>query len=484
MTPDKLKQLLRQGEGIDIEFKTAHFELNKDTFDSICAFLNRKGGHLLLGVTNKGQIEGILESAIPVMTNNIITCANNPGKLDPPCDLCPQIVNFEGRKLIYVYVPESKFVHSHAGRIFDRSGDADLDVTRLPYAVQNMHVRKHDAHMEDRVFPYVELADLNTSLFKGIRIMAETRQTNHPWTTMSNEGLIRSAGLYKTDPATGKSGITLAGVLLLGKEVTILNCLPQHKTDAILRVENLDRYDDRDVIHCNLIESFDRLMSFITKHLPDKFYLDGVQTVSLRHRLFREVVSNLLIHRAFTDGFPAKLIIQHDQVYTENWCHPNRWGSIDPANFVPFSRNPAIARFFREIGQADELGSGVRKIFRDSPVYTPGAIPQLIEGDVFKQIIPIRPIDFNRNAREGGWEEVRIKVRNKFVLKFGEPLPDHLDKSLKLIYQQPSITANAIAKAIGISPRAVQKQMATLKYAGIILRSGSKKIGYWKINID
>lgn len=41
MTHDKVKQLLQQGEGFEIEFKTARFELNKDTFDSICAFLKR-----------------------------------------------------------------------------------------------------------------------------------------------------------------------------------------------------------------------------------------------------------------------------------------------------------------------------------------------------------------------------------------------------------------------------------------------------------
>jgi predicted HTH transcriptional regulator len=38
MTTKKLEELLQQGEGIEVEFKTAAFDLNKDTFDSICAF--------------------------------------------------------------------------------------------------------------------------------------------------------------------------------------------------------------------------------------------------------------------------------------------------------------------------------------------------------------------------------------------------------------------------------------------------------------
>jgi ATP-dependent DNA helicase RecG len=47
----------------------------------------------------------------------------------------------------------------------------------------------------------------------------------------------------------------MAGILLLGKDETIMAALPHHKTDAILRVENTDRYDDRDDIRTNLLES-------------------------------------------------------------------------------------------------------------------------------------------------------------------------------------------------------------------------------------
>jgi ATP-dependent DNA helicase RecG len=89
--------------------------------------------------------------------------------------------------------------------------------------------------------------------------------------------------------------------------------------------------------------------------LPDKFYLEGVHSINLRDRLFREIVSNLLIHREFANGFPAKLIIEKDRVHTENWSRPHGLGLIDPLKFVPFPRNPIIAKFFKEIGRVDEL---------------------------------------------------------------------------------------------------------------------------------
>lgn len=37
---------------------------------------------------------------------------------------------------------------------------------------------------------------------------------------------------------------------------------------------------------------------------------------------------------------------------------------IHPANFTPYPKNPIIVRFFKEIGKAYELGSGVRNVFK------------------------------------------------------------------------------------------------------------------------
>jgi ATP-dependent DNA helicase RecG len=481
MTIEKIEELLQQGEGIEVEFKTAQFDLNKDIFDSICAFLNRKGGHLLLGVKDNGKVEGVIESCIPDMINNLIICANNPTKLNPAFYFTPKVLDYDGKKIIHIYVPESSQVHSTGGRIFDRNGDGDLDITRHSALVTNLYMRKQTTYSENQVFPYFELADCNQELFRRIRMMAENKQmAAHPWTNMSDEEIIRSAGLYKTDPITGKSGLTLAAALLLGKDEIIQSVLPHHKTDALLRVENLDRYDDRDDIRTNLIDSFDRLMAFIAKHLPDKFYLEGVQRVSLRGKLFREIVSNLLIHREFANGFPAKLIIERDRVYTENWSLPHGMGRIDPLNFAPFPKNPVIAKFFKEIGRVDELGSGVRNVFRYSPEYTPGAVPELIEGDVFKTIVPLRANEVGKIMPTANWPEVRSKVRSKFGVKFGVSS----EKILELILQDQRLSAVGIAEKIDLSPRAVEKQLARLKESGVIERVGPDKTGYWRIVLD
>ena len=85
-------------------------------------------------------------------------------------------------------------------------------------------------------------------------------------------------------------------------------------------------------------------------------------------------------------AFPAKLVIERGQVRTENSNKPHGFGPIDPTSFSPFPKNPVIARFFREIGRADELGSGVRNLMKYGKIYG-GTNPELTEGDIFRIIV-------------------------------------------------------------------------------------------------
>ena len=479
MTVEKLEAILKRGEGIEVEFKTSQFELNKDIFDTICAFLNRMGGHLLLGVKDNGAVEGIVESCVPVMVDNLVNMANNPNKLNPPIACRPQVFDYEEKKIIYIYIPESPEVHTTNGRMFDRNGDGDQDITKLSRRVTNVHMRKHGGHTEDRVLPYFDLADCNKKLFKRVRQMAGFIVDKHPWKKMSDMEIIRSARFYGTDPATGREGMTLAAALIFGKDNAIGTVLSTFGTDALLRVQNRDRFDDRDYVCTNLIDSYDRLMEFIAKHLPDKFHLEGTMRVSLRDRLFREVVSNLLIHREFSDGTPARLIIEQDKVYTENGSRAHGWGSMDPQHFDSFPKNPNIAKFFREIGLADQLGSGVRNIFRYGPQYTPGTIPQIIEGDVFNMTVPLKPImlyDHQPNhppfvLREGSGLEVTLDAK----------LGANARKLLQILSDNPTATIPELASQLNISMTAVKNNLEKLKQKRLLERRGSSNSGHWNV---
>lgn len=50
-----------------------------------------------------------------------------------------------------------------------------------------------------------------------------------------------------------------------------------------------------------------------------------------------------------------------------------------------------------------------------------------------------------------------------------------------LVRKNKKISAREIAEIIGISPRAVEKNIALLKKEGILKRVGSAKGGHWEI---
>lgn len=110
---------------------------------------------------------------------------------------------------------------------------------------------------------------------------------------------------------------------------------------------------------------------------------------SVRDLISREIVSNILVHRDFSSVFPAKVIIEKDWIRTENWCRARRQGNILETEFTPYPKNPILARFFVAVGLADTIGSGVRNLYKYTPIYTACGKPELIEGDVFRINIPV-----------------------------------------------------------------------------------------------
>ena len=447
MTPKYIEQMIKQGEGLTMEFKQAREKLNRNVYETICAFLNRQGGVLLLGVADNGRVTGITPEAVGPMKKDIVTTLHNLQKINPPVYLLPEEVMLENETVLCISVPESSQVHFCNGRIFDRGDDGDFDITGHSNRVAELYLRKQSTYSENRIFPYVEMTDLRTDLLERVRHMTRMQRRDHPWADMDDLELLKSARLFQKDYATGKEGMSLAGVLLFGRDEVIAGVVSHHRTDAILRVHDLNRYDDRDDIRTNLIESYDRLMAFVAKHLPDPFFLEGDMRVSLRDRIFREVVANMLIHREYINPFPAKLIIHGDRVTTENANKPHGSGVIDPNNFSPYPKNPLIARVFKEIARADELGSGVRNLYHYCTSYG-GKSPVLEEENIFRMTIAI-PQQATQQATQQAERErtilayceiprTRIEIQEKIGIKDREYfrsaiLQPLLDKGLLIL---------------------------------------------------
>ena len=364
-----IQSVLQKGEGISAEFKRAESKVPDNLFETVCAFLNRNGGIILLGVTDSGKVEGIKAGMVEKFCKEISNLSNNPQKLNPTFLLEPAVIDFRRKKLISVYVPVSSQVHRCAGKIFDRSVDGDYEV-RSDDQIRNMYSRKSAYYSEGMVYPYVREADFVPGIVARVRQMMEVQRPDQPWNTLSDEEFYRISGLYRRDMLTGREGFTLAALLLFGQEEAIRDVVPHYKIDALLRRKDKERYDDRVNIRCNLIDAYPLLMQFIAKHLPDPFWLERDQRISLRDIIFREVIVNFLIHREYLNAYPASLIIYDNGVVLKNANKPHVFGELYPGNYEAFPKNPNIANIFTQIGRAEELGTGVRKVFQYIKMYS------------------------------------------------------------------------------------------------------------------
>lgn len=270
--PQELLALIWQGENYQIEYKEAKRELPQDLFDTVCSFSNREGGDIFLGVHDSGVITGVEPEAVPKLITDFATLVNNKNKLFPPLYLTaiPYCYDSDGSfvgktrlgkrmqeqpgqyHVLHIHVPVAATVVRHKNRIFDRNGDADIDITDLPDSVFQCYARKQSSYYVNRVYPHWKVSDLRADLIDKAREMAVLRKQlfdkqRHPWADMSNEELLRTSGLILTDEQ-GRTGITLAAVLLFGTDNMIASACAHHKTDCIYRVYNPDRYDDREVI--------------------------------------------------------------------------------------------------------------------------------------------------------------------------------------------------------------------------------------------
>ena len=155
-------------------------------------------------------------------------------------------------------------------------------------------------------------------------------------------------------------------------------------------------------------------------------------------------------------------------------------GILTVKNYTPFAKNPTLAKFFREIGYADELGSGFVKITKNSYLYS-GKPPVFEDKEMFRVIIPLlrdKKLDENDliNLASLGTNDTLNDTLNG-------TLNGTLNDILKLLQNEPKIKQKEIAERLGISERTLKRNIKELKERGYIERIGARKNGYWKVNL-
>lgn len=407
MDTSGLKELINKGEGISIEFKASQEELTQSGFETVVAFLNTIGGYIFLGVSDNGTIVGVDEDSASTIKTNFANSMNNNEKINPSMPLMLQEAYIDSKLVLYVYIPESSEVHKlNSKYIYIRTEEGDKDITNNQYALKKLYVRKSGEHFEDKVYHDLTIDDFDMDTVAYAKKLSILNDEHSNWKNLSNEDILKT--FYKQDSTTGEYGYTNAALLLFGKSESIANKISWYKVDVLKRFNDLERYDDRFTCEDNLIKSYDEIIKYILDKIDQPFYLspNGV-TYNAVNVVVRELVSNVLIHRDFLDATGTQILLYRDRIEVSNPNNPKTYKDVEMNDLDPFSKNPIIAKTFRKIGYADELGSGFEKIENACATYFKST-PVVKDKEVFKTVIYLKS-DIDSIKQEATGKELILK---------------------------------------------------------------------------
>ena len=158
MDIENLLRIIKEGESIEVEFKQS-FHSFQDIAKIICAFANTQGGLLILGVDDKGKIEGIKENLDVVQQK--IAQSNSTIQPNPLTNI--EIHTIDKRKLIVIIVhkADSSVFHSVGGIIYIRLGNTiqKLEGQSMVEFLRNRQILLFEESIEGT--PKIEDIDFN-----------------------------------------------------------------------------------------------------------------------------------------------------------------------------------------------------------------------------------------------------------------------------------------------------------------------------------
>mgnify|MGYP006278657373 CR=1 FL=1 len=112
-----------------------------------------------------------------------------------------------------------------------------------------------------------------------------------------------------------------------------------------------------------------------------------------------------------------------------------------------------------QIGRSEELGKGLKNVFKYSKAYSGSDEILFQEDDVFTTKVPLRKSNATVNAT--------VNERQKGILKKAN--------------EDRNITISQLAEKLNVSRDTILRDIKKLKILKIIKRVGSDKTGYWEV---
>ena len=158
-------------------------------------------------------------------------------------------------------------------------------------------------------------------------------------------------------------------------------------------------------------------------------------------------------------------------------------GELQLDKFEPFPKNPAISKVFREIGLADELGSGMRNTHKYTALYS-GGVPSFDEGDVFTVSIPLKSIATAKAGPEDPQDDTQSI--QTVMLSLSEDERTKMKPILSYLEENDFINSSIARELTSKSPTTIKRYLGRLCEVGLLKQYRVGRGSYYErlINIE
>lgn len=489
-----LNDLFLLRESVSLECKLANGRdgkgaLPEDFWPTYSAMANADGGVVVLGLRErKGRFEPVGLENVDKVRTELFNNLNNRQKVSVNL-LNDQHVRewvLDGKTLLVVEIPRARrqqrpvylTPNPLGGNTYRRLNEGDRPLA--DEAVKRMLAEQVEDSRDSRVLPHFGLKDLDADSLKAYRNIFRADKPDHPWLALDDAGFLRMLGGWREDRATGESGLTVAGLLMFGQWVSISEALPyyfldyqERPADYASSVRWLDRVVPDGTWSGNVFDFYRRVVMRLTADVKVPFVLkDGLrQDDTPAHKALREALVNTLVHADFT-GRLSVLVVKEPA----GFCFRNPGGLRVPApqalqGGVSDCRNRTMQQMFLMIGLGERAGSGMSRILHGWQDLGHGVRLQECYEPQEHTVLEMRwPDAFvpSVSPKSSGEGSVESSVET------GEQI-------LSLLVQSPELTAPRLAQHLGLTTRAIEKQLAKLKQQGRLRRIGPNKGGVWDV---
>lgn len=371
---ERLQNLIRSGENSFVEFKDDAVD-NKKLAREIVALLNHRGGYLLLGVSDAGDMIGLTrddnEERVMNLCADLITPVVQVTYYEILCsEKRLAVIEIEAGHNKPYAVQESVTLDGRKAKIklyYNRYGSTTREVTERD-ELQRLFQASGKLHYETSAVTGAKLHDLDLAALTEYlqtyrRIEAAALDAPALHRLMENLNLVT-----RTDMELRPS---LAGLLLFGKN-RVARWLPQNGIDCVkVRGREIGAgTEDVKFFERNAFINFEDALAFIYRYNTQSFVVEGMRRIDFwdyPEKALREALVNAIVHRDYTvSGSHVRVHVFEDRIEIRSpGGLPNSLTMEKIQVGTIYHRNPVLMQFFYDARLSERLGQGIPTIFRE-----------------------------------------------------------------------------------------------------------------------